>query len=97
MPYYGDTGTTLNDELNRLANGGASYPPRADYLDQAAAAQAWAGVRGVTLTRTDLVGVLNQIALIANPADYKDLAGVCNYLAGTTGFEANAALSQVEN
>lgn len=97
MPYYGDQGTTLNDELNRLANGGASYPPRSQYYDQAKAAQVWASIRGVTLTRTDLVGVLNQIALISNPANYKDLAGVCNFLAGTTGFEANAALSQVAN
>jgi hypothetical protein len=35
---YGVYGSTLNDELNRLANGG-TYPAIQDYKDQAGAAQ----------------------------------------------------------
>ena len=59
MATYGFDGSTLNDELNRLANGGATYPDYADYLDQAAAAQAWAGAQSVDIEEiTDLVGVI---------------------------------------
>ena len=42
MAQYGVDGSTLNDELNRLANGGATYPSYTNYRDQAGAAQAWA-------------------------------------------------------
>jgi hypothetical protein len=45
---YGVYGSTLNDELNRLANGG-TYPAIQDYKDQAGAAQAWAAARSVSL------------------------------------------------
>ena len=58
--------STLKDELNRLANGGATYPPISQYLDVAGACKAWAAARSVTLTKTDAVGILNQIAGIAN-------------------------------
>ena len=94
MPL-GIAGSTLNDELNRLANGG-TYPAISAYLDQAGAAQKWAEARVVLLgSVTDLVGVLNLIALITNRASWLDLAGVCNYIAGTTGLEPAAALRQV--
>jgi len=41
------------------------------------------------------VGVLNYIAGITNPKDMLALAGVCNYIAGTYGLEASAALGLV--
>ena len=88
-------GSTLNDELNRLANGG-TYPPISSYLDQAGAAQAWAAANSVALgSTTDLVGVLNYINGVTNPAQFLDLAGICNAIAGTTQLEPAAALRQV--
>ena len=92
----GTYGSTLTSELNRLANGG-TYPLISAYVDQAAAARAWAAQRSVTLTVTDTVGVLNQIAGITNQADWLDYSGVCNYIAGTTGLPAAAALRAVSS
>ena len=88
-------GSTLNDELNRLANGG-TYPARQDYKDQAGAAQAWAAAKSVSLgTVTDLVGVLNLIDGETDRTKWLDVAGVCNALAGTTQLEPAAALREV--
>jgi hypothetical protein len=88
-------GSTLNDELNRLANGG-TYPPISSYLDQAGAARAWAAARSVALgSTTDLVGVLNLIGGITSPAQGLDVAGVCNKIASTTQLEPAAALRTV--
>ena len=94
---YGTYGSTLNDELNRLANGG-TYPPRQDYKDQAGAAQAWAAAKGKTLGKvTDLVGVVNIIGGITSRPNMLDNEGICNKIAGTTGLEPAAALRQVAN
>lgn len=88
----GSPGSTLVAELNRLANGG-TYPPISTYVDEAKAALGWANARGVTTTHTDTVGILNDIAGITTPAwQHLDYNGVCNYIAGTTGLTANAAL-----
>ena len=88
----GNPGSTLVAELNRLANGG-TYPPITDYVDEASAALGWAAARGVTPYHTDTVGVLNDIAGIPDGAKSRlDYNGICNYLAGTTGLTANAAL-----
>ena len=88
----GNPGSTLVAELNRLANGG-TYPPITSYLDEAGAARAWAAARGVTTQHTDTVGVLNDIAGIPDGSNNRlDYNGVCNYIAGTTGLTANAAL-----
>ena len=93
----GTYGSTLNDELNRLANGG-TYPARQDYKDQAGAAQAWAAAKSVSLgSTTDLVGVLNLIGGLTSPAVWLDIAGICNSLAGTTQLEPAAALREVAN
>ena len=73
----GTYGSTLNDELNRLANGG-TYPALSAYVDQAAAARAWAAQRSVTLTTTDTVGVLNEIAGLTNRNSWLDFSGICN-------------------
>ena len=96
MPTYGKAGSTYIDELNRLANGGASYPAITAYKDAASAARAWAAARSVTLTGgiTDTVGVLNLIASNTRP-NWKDLAGVCNQIASTTGLDPVTALRQV--
>lgn len=98
MATYGFNGSTLNDELNRLANGGATYPPRNEYADQAQAAQNWAAAQSVPLEQiTDLVGVLNCIGGITARTEMLDLAGICNYIAGTYGLEPAAALREVAN
>jgi hypothetical protein len=94
---YGTAGSTLNDELNRLANGG-TYPAISAYKDQAGAAQAWAAAKSVTLNGvTDLVGVVNYVGGITTRATMLDIAGICNYIAGTSGLEPAAALREVAN
>jgi hypothetical protein len=92
---YGDLGSTINDELNRLANGG-TYPARSAYLDQAGAAQAWAARKGVNLdTVTDVVGVVNYIGGITNRSNMLDFAGIANKIAGTFGLDTSAALGRI--
>lgn len=96
MATYGFDGSTVVDELNRLANGGATYPDYSVYLDTAGAAQAWAAIGAVDLEGiTDTVGVLNYIGGITVREDFLDMAGICNYIAGTTGLEPAAALREV--
>jgi len=93
----GTYGSTLNDELNRLANGG-TYPAISAYLDQAAAARAWAAAKSVSLgSTTDLVGVLNLVGGVTNITSWLDIAGICNAIAGTTQLEPAAALREVAN
>jgi hypothetical protein len=89
-------GTTLNDELNRLANGG-TYRTMGNMVDMALAAQQWATQRSVTTTVTDTVGVLNQIAGIADKSKWLDFTGVCNYIASTSGLAAAQALRGVSS
>ena len=94
---YGYPGSTLNDELNRLANGG-TYPAISAYLDQAAAARAWAAAKSVSLgSTTDLVGVLNLVGGVTTITSWLDIAGICNAIAGTTQLEPAAALREVAN
>ena len=92
----GVAGTTLNDELNRLANGG-TYRTVGNLVDQALAARQWAAQRSVTLTLTDTVGVLNEIAGLSNKAQFLDFNGVCNFLASTTGLPAAQALRAISS
>lgn len=95
MPTYGNSNSTLNQELNRLANGG-TYRATAALVDSALAARQWAAARGVATTHTDTVGVLNDIAGIGGTAlNHLDYSGVCNLLAGTSGLPAAAALREV--
>jgi hypothetical protein len=95
VTLYGNPNSTLNGELNRLANGG-TYPSIQNYVDSAKAALNWATARGVTTQHTDTVGILNDIAGIGGPAsNHLDYSGVCNLIAGTTGLAAAAALRQV--
>lgn len=90
----GVAGTTLNDELNRLANGG-TYRAVGVMVDQALAARQWAAQRSVTLTLTDTVGVLNEIAGITDERNFLDFNGICNRLASTTGLPAAQALRAI--
>ena len=92
----GVAGTTLNDELNRLANGG-TYRAVGDMVDQALAARQWAAQRSVTLSVDDTVGVLNEIAGISSKTDWLDFSGVCNYLASTSGLPAAEALRAISS
>jgi len=93
----GVDGTTLNQELNRLANGG-TYRLNPEMVDQALAARQWAAARGVTTKHTDTVGVLNDIAGITGSANtHLDFNGVCNLLAGTSGLAAAAALRKISS
>jgi hypothetical protein len=81
MAFFGNA--NLQAELNRLANGGATYP--ATMRDMVGAANAWAGTSNLTL-----LGALNAKAGTSGIA----LDLVANVLAGTSGFSATAALQQ---
>jgi len=92
---FGQLGSTLNDELNRLANGG-TYRDMDDMVDEALAAKQWANRENIIPYSTDTVGILNEIAALGpNRQNWYDFNGVCNYLAGTTGLPAAAALRQI--
>jgi hypothetical protein len=91
----GTLGSTLNDELNRLANGG-TYRDMDDMVDEALAAKQWANLENISPYSTDTVGVLNEIAgLGLDKKNWLDFNGVCNYIAGTSGLPAAAALRQI--
>ena len=84
--------STLNQELNRLANGG-TYRTNDQMVDSALAAKQWAEAKGITPYHTDTVGVLNDISGITGPAtNHLDYSGICNKLANTTGLPAAQAL-----
>ena len=69
--------TTLTAELNRLANGGASYPLGYNYLDDDGAACKWAGVTGMSMLEA-----LNYRAGNTAGNNWKAVDGVCQQLAG---------------
>ena len=85
-------GTTLLDELNRLANGGTYRVPGA-MVGEALAARQWAVQRSVLTNITDTVGVLNEIEFnlpYVHAATTAPTAGV--YLAGTTGADGGTGV-----
>lgn len=90
----GVSGTTLLDELNRLANGG-TYRATSAMVDQALAARQWAAQRSVTIQLTDTVGVLNEIDGRTDRNNFLDFSGICNALASTTGLPAAQALRAI--
>jgi hypothetical protein len=73
-------------ELNRLANGGASYRSPAAAKDKGGAANEWAGSTGLSL-----VGALN----LKNGTSGLDLGKVLNALAGTSGLGPAKAASLI--
>ena len=83
-PYtlYGFPGSTMRDELNRLANGGASYPPLTSYLDEQAAANKWAGVTDPKQYLATSFTLNRKYNTGRQHPDFKDLNGVCSDLAG---------------
>jgi hypothetical protein len=101
VEYGGDisesiTTSTLNQELNRLANGG-TYRPASAMVGMALAARQWAAQRSVTTNLTNTVGVLNAIDGRTNSATFLDFNGVCNDLASTTGLPAAQALRAISS
>jgi hypothetical protein len=90
----GVSGTTLLDELNRLANGG-TYRASSAMVGEALAARQWAVQKSVTTNLTDTVGVLNAISGRTNPSKFLDYNGICNDLASTTGLPAAQALRAI--
>jgi hypothetical protein len=84
----GIAGSSLTAELNRLAG----ITNVAQYLDEQGAANAWAETTGLAT-----VGALNIKADAARTRDkFKDIDGICNELAGTTGLAAPAALRSID-
>jgi hypothetical protein len=71
-------GTTLLDELNRLANGGTYRTPD-QMVDEAKAAGQWAVQRSVTTNYTNTVGILNAIDGRTDPNKFLDYSGICNF------------------
>ncbi len=86
----GVAGTTLLDELNRLANSGIYRVPGA-MVDEARAAKQWATSLSINTNLTDTVGILNAIAGRTGNSRL-DYNGVCNALAGTFQLPAAQAL-----
>ena len=63
---------------------------------QALAAKQWANRENISPYSTDTVGVLNEIAgLGLDKKNWLDFNGICNYIAGTSGLPAAAALRQI--
>lgn len=86
----GVAGSTLQAELNRLANNG-TYPAITAYLDEKGAANKYANTTGL-----EVIGALNlKASPTRRPDQYKALNAVCNELAGTTGQEAVVALRSI--
>jgi len=91
----GVAGTTLLDELNRLANGGTYRAPGA-MVGRALATRQWAVLKSVSTNLTDTVGVLNAIA--GRTGDSRlDYSGVCNALASTSQLPAAQALRGISS
>ena len=89
----GVAGTSFTDELNRLANGGASYPALTAYKADTGAANAWAGTSGKAL-----LGALNyKASSTRQPNEFKGLGAVCNELAGTTNLSPVDALRSINS
>jgi hypothetical protein len=86
----GYEGSTLVAELNRLANSG-TYPARTAFLEEAGAANKWAGTTGL-----ELLAALNyKVSSTRKRSDFKGLNAVCNELASTTGKSAVSALRSI--
>jgi len=65
-------------------------------LNDELAAKQWANRENISPYSTDTVGVLNEIAgLGLDKKNWLDFNGVCNYIAGTSGLPAAAALRQI--
>lgn len=77
---YGRPGSTLRDEINRLANGG-EYPPYTSYQDEDGAVNDWAG----TPNGTPMLSALNLKANASRKyPNYKGFNAVASELAGIT-------------
>jgi hypothetical protein len=87
----GVEGSTLADELNRLANAG-TYPTPDAYQSEQGAANNYAETSGL-----GIIAALNIKAdATRQPNEYKMLNAICNELAGTTGLSAIVALRSID-
>ena len=87
----GYAGSTLQAELNRLANGG-TYPARTSFKDAQGAANQYAGTTGLGLD-----AALNyKVDSTRTRNNFKSLNAVCNELAGTTDKSAVSALRSID-
>ena len=87
----GAAGSSVADELNRLANGG-TYPSMTVREVEQGAANSWTGTSGL-----GLIAALNYKAdPTRQPDDYKDFNAICNEIAGTTGLSAVVALRSID-
>jgi hypothetical protein len=100
---YGRPGSTMRDELNRLANGG-NYPTVDNYKDEQAAANIWAGIPLDTSYWATSYALNVKYNNNRKHPDFKDLNGICNELAGigsptnpSTWVEAVTALRTIRN
>jgi hypothetical protein len=90
-----DATRTLCYHLNRLANTLIGDIPQ---YDSQGAAQIWAKNNSVTpYNGIELVGVLNNLyaSRHAGVNPHRDLQGILNALAGTTGYGENYAASLI--
>ena len=78
---YGRPGSTIIDELNRLANGGGSYPAFVNYLDYQGACNKWTGAPYGTAINASLN---YKISPTRQPKDYQESADAVNSIALTS-------------
>ncbi len=79
----------MRENLNRKIAGtnGVVLNLRNTWLDAALAANLWAGTTGL-----DIVGALNQKSSPGrSPKDYRDLMGIGNELAGSSGLDIDSS------
>jgi len=72
---YGRPGSTMLDEFNRLANGGASYPTYDNYLDLQGAVHKWTSQEA----GMGIIKALNLSVGMTSPTQFMELNHVLNY------------------
>jgi len=89
---YGQPGSSLRDEFNRLANNGSSYPTYDNYLDIPAAINKWTGYPA----GSDIIGTLNRSVGITDPSQFKEFVAIINYYLETMGEGSEVDTSGAE-
>ena len=75
---YGFPGSSIRDEVNRLANGG-TYPSPAVYLDVQGAVNKWTGAP----VGTGVIASLNyKVSATRQPRDYREMNSVLAEISG---------------
>lgn len=81
---YGRPGSTIIDEVNRLANGG-EYPTYDKYLDVQGAINKWAGTSGEAI----IAALNHKASATRKPNVYREMNTICNELAGIVSSPAD--------